>query len=55
MTNCMICKTKDARQYSSMCQSCIYNRWRWSCYPDSRYYQEQPMKKGKSIKVTKKI
>lgn len=55
MTNCMICKTKDARQYSSMCQSCIDNGWRWSGYPDSRYYQEQPMKKGKSIKVTKKI
>ena len=55
MTKCKICNQESARQYSSMCQSCIDNGWRWSGYPDSRYYQEKPMKKLKSIKVTKKI
>ena len=26
--NCRICKNKEARQFSSMCQSCIDDGWR---------------------------
>ena len=47
MMNCAICNKEKARQYSSMCQSCIDNGWRRAGYPDDNYYQEKPVKKHK--------
>jgi|7_EtaG_2_1085326.scaffolds.fasta_scaffold07887_6 hypothetical protein len=52
--SCMICNEESARQYSSMCQDCIDKGWRWSGYPDGHYYQEKPIVKLKSIRVTRR-
>jgi hypothetical protein len=46
---CEICGLKEAHEYSTMCQSCIDDGWRWAGFPDGGYYKEKPVKKHKDF------
>jgi peptide deformylase len=44
ISDCRICKIKEAHQFSSMCQSCIDDGWRKNIGIGKHgYYKEQPM------------
>ena len=43
---CHICSKEKARQYSTMCQSCIDDGWRFSLM-EGGHYKEKPVKRHK--------